>query len=139
MKTPRDILLEKHAEAAPELDAIRERVVAGMRKPTAPSIVLGFVVNAWAQLFWRGRMAWGGIAAVWIALFFVRASALGEIELPEKKMAAEGRTMELARWIERKEQLRVELGLPVVSHTALPVRRKNPGPQSSSGWRDAVV
>ncbi len=192
MKSPREVLLNNHAEAVPALDAIRGGVVSELRRRdegafgrsarsaaftpqqlSPATIITGigkgsalqrfcglksalrllrparlrssvslsaigrFFAEAWVQLIWRGRMSWGAIAAVWVGLFIVRGVALRDVA------ASSGSAMiqqaDATRWLDRQEQLRAELGLPLRSQAAVAVRRKTPGPQSMSNRRDAVV
>jgi hypothetical protein len=63
MKTPRDIILGRHQEAVPALDAIRERAVAGIKPrmksdPRTPANFLEFLMS----LRWHAV----AIAAVWL-------------------------------------------------------------------------
>jgi hypothetical protein len=81
MKTPRDILLRRHASANEKLDAVRRDAVQAAADMTRrqPS-VRGFNVAAaiWPvfaapcrELLWRPRRVWAGFAAVWLALVAV--------------------------------------------------------------------
>ena len=79
MKTPREVLLQRHQSAEGKLDLIRESVVsktvstvtgakAGQGEGRRPSVTR-IVLTAWQELIWPSRYAWGGMAAVWLALF----------------------------------------------------------------------
>jgi hypothetical protein len=67
MKTPRELLLARHADAQPKLDALRERVVADhvevmrVREP----VRAGVLMPLWRELFWSCRRAWLGLASAW--------------------------------------------------------------------------
>ncbi len=65
MKTPRELLLHRHADATPKLDAAREQVVASLQ-PRPPAT--NWLVTAWQELFWNSRRVWAGLAVVWAVL-----------------------------------------------------------------------
>jgi hypothetical protein len=65
MKTPRDILLERHRAAMPELDAIRHGIVdAKFRRRN-------FTVVIWQELIQPSRRVWSGLAAAWVLILTV--------------------------------------------------------------------
>ena len=68
MKTPRDLLLNRHRPALPKLDVIRRTVLAEhVGGPALPDEApAGFLAQAWFELFWSCRRAWIGLAAAWI-------------------------------------------------------------------------
>ena len=68
MKTPRELLLERHAEVTPRLDALRHEVVAELS--AGPRTTTPRAFGAWIKLLWReligsARLTWGGLAAAW--------------------------------------------------------------------------
>jgi len=68
MKTPRELLLERHAEATPQLDAIRQQLVADLSaRPRAKAArTLGAGIEMlWRQLIAPARVSWGSLAAAW--------------------------------------------------------------------------
>lgn len=96
MKTPRDILLERHQAAAPKLDAIRREVVnvaADVNRRSQPVRGLTFaamLANAirlsFLELVWPCRRTWAGLAAVWVALFIFNVSQRDKSELAARKL-----------------------------------------------------
>ena len=64
-QSPRDWLLARHAEAEPELDALRRAALPKIR-------------SGWRgigrELFWRDRFVWVALAAVWVVISAVRLS-----------------------------------------------------------------
>lgn len=58
-KSPREILLERHAAAEPELDAIRQAVLRAREARPAPWWRL-----AWAEIVLAARPAWMGLGTL---------------------------------------------------------------------------
>jgi hypothetical protein len=74
MKTPRDILLQRHQAAEDKLDQLRRNVVAQIQSaPTTrrEPLPLRALLTLWRELFWPSRFAWGGIAAAWFLMLVV--------------------------------------------------------------------
>ena len=80
MKTPRDILFEKHQNAGPKLDAIRQSVVvaasrqsAGISIPKSQWSLIPHLIfpTFWRELILPSRRVWSGLAATWLILIFV--------------------------------------------------------------------
>jgi hypothetical protein len=67
MKTPRDILLERHDHQNSQLDALRATAVASAKARHRPDVAR-FLHAAWAELFWSCQRAWIGLGAVWLAI-----------------------------------------------------------------------
>jgi hypothetical protein len=78
MKTPREILLNRHQAAQTELDRIRQTVVAEMPQP-APNaekrssprelpLLLAAALKLWRELILPCRRTWAGLAAVWLVI-----------------------------------------------------------------------
>lgn len=108
MKTPRDILLQRHQPAAPKLDAIREAVIADSAlaptsgKPATPSPVREpFFVQLWRELFWSCRRVWGGLAAIWIALLVI-GSATSDSRPSVAASAPQSRDWKMALQVQRQ-------------------------------------
>jgi hypothetical protein len=65
MKTPREILLERHRTAVPQLDAIRREIVdATFRRRN-------LVATLWGELILPSRRVWSGLAAAWLLILVV--------------------------------------------------------------------
>jgi hypothetical protein len=96
MKTPREILLERHRAIKPKLDAIRHSAVAAVcdrristdcvrerRSQTAATTILGII---WRELIFPCRRTWAVLAAVWVALFIFNVSQRDKSELAARKL-----------------------------------------------------
>jgi hypothetical protein len=99
MKTPRDILFARHQAAAPKLDAIRRKTLAGLnhQDTKAQSWAANFVSwclggsnKLWLELVWPCRRIWTGLAAVWILLFIVNFSQRDTVSSVTGKSARSG-------------------------------------------------
>jgi hypothetical protein len=65
MKTPREVILESHRAAAPQLDAIRREIVdAKFRRRS-------FAATLWQELFLPSRRIWTSLATIWILILAV--------------------------------------------------------------------
>jgi len=83
MKTLREILLEQHRSAVPELDAIRREIVARLDRRDAgaqnraadlASLCLGAAKIFWHELFFPCRRLWTGLAVIWVLILVVNVS-----------------------------------------------------------------
>lgn len=86
MKTPREILLQRHREATPKLDAIRESLVSKLNNEETIGAgfpadlgawLLGGSTKLWRELFWSCRRTWAGLATVWLGLLVFNALQTG--------------------------------------------------------------
>jgi hypothetical protein len=80
MKTPREILLERHRAAGTKLDAIRRSVVAGLDPEATKeqsgtnflaAWMFGCADRLWQELFLPSRRVWSGLAAVWVLILVI--------------------------------------------------------------------
>lgn len=82
MKTPRELLLTRHRDAGPRLDAIRHSVIAqqpGLEKAEKPSLNISFPLPGFPHRLWRelvlpSRRIWTALAAVWLLLAIINIS-----------------------------------------------------------------
>ncbi len=94
MKTPRDLLFQRHETAAPKLDALRRAVIAGHCAPTETSqpASLGFATMLWLELIFPCRRIWTTLAAVWLLVLIANfaqrddSSALASKAQPSAEM-----------------------------------------------------
>lgn len=122
MKTPREILFERHRQAEPKLDAVRRKALAAL--PTAGSVNKAhFNIRAafhrapdvlrksWLELIWPSRRAWAGFAILWLAMLVANLEMKATSTTVPAGQSA--RTPALARAFEEQQRLLSELFLPV--------------------------
>jgi hypothetical protein len=68
MKTPREILFNRHRAVAPKLDAIRHQIVDSKSRGS------NFAAVLWRELIFPSRRTWASLAAIWILIFVVNFS-----------------------------------------------------------------
>lgn len=115
MKTPRQILFQKHAASVPKLDRLRAEVLQQQGpRAVAPSrfraenFAALAVEKLWAELIWPYRRVWAGLAAVWIVLLAVQFGTHQNPETTPRVTSA----AELAAALEQRRQLLAELFRP---------------------------
>jgi hypothetical protein len=127
MKTPREILFQKHQAAEPKLDAIRETVVREGRRVAVPKIKVADTATLPA-LSWRGfllSLRWhlAGMGAAWLVIALLSlnvshatslASAIPRGKIPPAQII-------LASLRENRRELQ-ELIQPSESSDARPVK-----------------
>jgi hypothetical protein len=137
MKTPREILLERHRKADARLDAIREEVLSDNARSSAKSerIELGaipalIVKKLWLELVWPCRRIWAGLAAVWLVIgtvyVFSGGSSGGSATLAQ---VPPPQTQAISALRERNEMLAQYLDGAQAPAAPEPSR---PGPRSSA-------
>ncbi len=84
MKTPRDILFERHQAAEPALDAIRQQTLASLTQKRSASAlqstprwraVLSTLNLQLSTFLWPSPYAWAGAAAAWMLVLALNLSA----------------------------------------------------------------
>jgi hypothetical protein len=136
MKTPREILLERHQAAAPELDAIRQSAVAAVcdrrleindaherRSQTAATMILK---TFWRELILPSRRIWAGLAAVWLVLAAVNLSQRDHSPAGAMKSAP---TPDLILTFRQQERLLTELIGPDEARSVAPATPFLPQPR----------
>jgi hypothetical protein len=109
-KTPRQILLESHSAAAPQLDRLREEVLVAEfgtanRATTFPAAILQ---KLWLELIWPSRRAWAGLAAAWVMLAAVYLST----QRPGDDKAQPMNPEIIAAWMQQQQLLAALLDHP---------------------------
>ena len=72
MKTPRQVLLDRHADAQASLDAIRRSAVAPMRQRRRPWLEL-----LWQELVLPIRPLLAGLSVVWVLILALHLTTRG--------------------------------------------------------------
>ncbi len=123
MKTAREILLARHADAQPRLDALREAFVAGLSSARIAVPKPSLRTTLWEQLVVACRPAWIGIAAAWAVIAVLHAtSAAPSADRPHAAVAKVA-SPEVEALLAAQRQLFVELCAPVDAP-----RRRTPEP-----------
>ena len=77
MKTPREILLQRHQSADAKLTQIRRELIAQMGVPPvtrAEGLPLRATLTLWRELIWPARRVWAGLATSWAFLLIANAN-----------------------------------------------------------------
>jgi hypothetical protein len=142
MKTPREILLERHQTAAPKLDAIRHEVVntelrsVGQASRLSPfekskeseTGVTPVLRLLWRELIWPCRRTWAGLAATWILIFVFNFSTRDKTELMAEKVPPPSPEMILT--FRQQERMLAELIGPNEPQAVEPSKPFLPQPRS---------
>ena len=136
MKTPRELILERHRLAEAKLKAIRAEDLAACTRSAAqasrqrpPTFDLATAVaRFWQEALWPWRRAWLGIAAAWV---FILAFSLATGEAPRTASTKRPRPdPEVLAVLQEQKQLLTQLldaGTP--PHASRP---RTPGPRSAA-------
>ena len=108
MKTPRQILLEKHQSAAPHLNRIAEEVLR-QTTPRQENARRAEPGPRWTDWLWPSPVAWGAVAAVWVAIIGLHLA--GSDPRPARPVLARQTPATLQALREQRELL-VELVTP---------------------------
>jgi hypothetical protein len=135
MKTPRELLRERHQAAVPKLDAIRHEVVnaefrEGRRAAVPKSRVAGTATLPfllWRELILPSRRIWAGLATVWLLIFAVNLSMRDPSQMAAAKSAPSPQMMLTFR---QQQRLLTELIGPDETTAARPATPFLPQPRS---------
>ena len=123
MKTPREILIQRHQDVVPKLDAIRHQVVESTRR----SSILGWPILLWRELVWPCRRIWSGLTAVWILILVTNVSMQDHSQLATAKSLP---APEIIMTWRQQERLLAELVGPDEMRAAPPPKAFLPRPSS---------
>lgn len=135
MKTPREILLERHQAAAPKLDSIRGEMVAkidhqGTKTQSGRvNLVawwLGGLRTLWRELIFPSRCIWAGLAGAWLLLLAVNLSLRDHAEAPIAKASVPAEMMTF----QQQQELLAQLIGPDEPIVAEPQKKYVPRPSS---------
>jgi hypothetical protein len=131
MKTPREVLLNRHQAAEPRLDQIRRGVVAGLRRQETKSretpLLIAAAFKLWRELIVPARVTWAGIAALWLVIGVINLTQADETTASASVSSASPQELRAA-W-ERHRELLLELALLPTVDAAIPPKL-NPQPRS---------
>lgn len=137
MKTPRQILLERHRAAETKLDRIRQEVVAQIQRSQRNDEAItssqtddrrppeSFVARLWLELIWVNRGFWAGLSAVWLLIIALnQAAAEGVPTGPAGSMADVPAMLAI---VQEQKRLALDLSEPVARPSLdTPVDRPRP-------------
>lgn len=136
MKTPRELILERHQSADAKLKAIRaEDLAACARSAVEPSRqrppafdLSAAATRFWQEALWPWRRAWLGLAALWLVILAV---SLATGEVPAFAAAKPSQpTPEVLAALRQQQQLLTQL---LGTEAPPPVARPRlPGPRSEA-------
>lgn len=131
MKTPRDILFQRHQAADDKLNQIRRNEVAQIQSaPTTRRELLPIraLLTLWRELFWPSRFAWGGIAAAWFFMLVVN-QAIHDGGTSASAEAAPPST-EMLQAVQAQRRMLAELADPGLERQIVRSRNERPRPHS---------
>ena len=121
MKTPREILLQRHQTANAKLDQIRRVAVAGLtERPAAreQSLPIAIALKLWRELIVPARVTWAGIAALWLVIGVINLTQADQTTTSASVSSASPQELRAA-W-ERHRELLLELALLPTADAAIP-------------------
>lgn len=133
MKTPREILLQRHRDRQSQLDRIRQNVLAkefNTRRATAPTSIVHWVRVLWQQLILPCRRSWAVIAAAWVVIAALRVLTGAEPVPTATRTSSLDSAALQAKWRERL-RLQSEL-LEITSEKVTEPRKTTLGPRSDT-------
>ena len=144
MKTPRELLLERHQAAEAKLKGIRAEDLAACARAAAeasaacrpPSTLARLVQLFWQETVWPWRRVWAGVAAGWLVIL---ALTLATSDTPKTASARPpGPNPEVLAALQQQEQLLSQLlGVetpPHVSGSRPPAPRSAAEPPPAAQW-----
>jgi hypothetical protein len=128
MKTPREILLQRHQATQPQLDQIRREVLnteferegrrAAVPSPHWVASMATLPQLLWRELVWPCRRTWAGLAATWLVLLVFNFAHFDRTQVITAKSTASPTEMRFAL----QEQQRLLLELVGPTPTAPPAK-----------------
>ena len=116
MKTPKEILLQRHSSIESKLNAVRQKAVASLDRPG--------IVQSWRIFVFSLRWHLAGISAVWMAVLFLNLeNAPGSAGVLAQDRIPSARVLAAALLKNRRELIELTEGQPAIEPAALPRRR----------------
>jgi hypothetical protein len=137
MKTPREILTERHRSIGPKLDAMRQEVITMLPSSGSADALhpkssrhwsfAATIRKGWQQLIWPSRRAWAGMAVIWLAVLGANVGMKVTSQgMPSGRPAS---FRDIAQALEDQQRLLAEL-LPPKPAAAIQASRPSAGPRS---------
>jgi hypothetical protein len=116
MKTPRELLLQRHQAIEPKLNAVRQKALAALTRPG--------LAQSWREFVFSMRWHLAGLSAVWVAVLLLHLDyAPASTAVIARDNALPTRVL-LAALLENRRELLELTEMPAVNETpALPPRR----------------
>ena len=138
MKTPREVLFGQHQAAEPKLDAIREKVVAGLapdapvhasRMPPVVPRRASALEAGWRQFLWSLHWHLAGLSAAWLVVMTLNIDPTPAPTRGVARQDAPSQRQLLAALRENQRQLRELIGAPAAEPAPEP-QQPAPSPRS---------
>ena len=146
MKTPREILFEKHRNAETKLDVMWERaldevsegVVTSKGERTRGFWVYAVTLQLWRDLILPSRRVWAGMAGVWVVILGLRLMAGGDEKLTVAQAKVIAPSAEVVAALREQKTMLAQLLDPSAMLPVLPPPRV-PGPRGERRSEEAYV
>jgi hypothetical protein len=117
MKTPRELLLQRHQAIEPKLDAVRRNALAALERPG--------IAQSWREFVFSIRWHLAGMSAVWIAVLLLNlGSAPGSTVVIAQDKTPSARVLLEALLKNRRELLELT-EMPAASEPVAPLPRRS--------------
>ena len=120
MKTPRELLLQRHQAVEPKLDAVRRNALAAL----APSHPLASFAQSWRTFIFSLRWHLAGMGAVWMVVLVLNVDSAPDSTVVIARHKIPPARVLLAALLENRRELLELTETPAASEPpALPPRR----------------
>ena len=111
MKTPREILLDRHQAATPQLDELRQSFIAELSGPTAElAVQRRSLMESLGQWFALPKPALAGLAFVWLVIIMLNLASRDSAVVPASAPAQMARNQnEIMQDLRAQKRLFAEL------------------------------
>ena len=144
MKTPREILLSRHAQADPKLDALRHEVVNSVasaaregRESTFAATMSQWFATLFRELFWRPRWIWTGLVAIWAAILV--ANVRLEAGSPHLETKSSSNPADFILTLREQERVMAEFTGPPGPEANIAPKQESPPPRSEASRASATI
>jgi hypothetical protein len=116
MKTPRELLLQRHQAVEPKLHAVRQNALAALARPG--------LAQSWRAFIFSMRWHLAGLSAVWMAVLLLNLDSAPASTVVIARDKIPSAQVLLAALLKNRRELMELTGTPPVSEpAALPPRR----------------